>query len=182
MRDTFVNLVAFSFRWAKGELAHRLTVATAGMVPDAIADAARQVMRMMLPLDGSMPDALPSMFRRFGLPPYGEDVTTYFLRLSRLQNMLDTHSRAGSVDQLLEECAFIGIPNPVLEATDRGFYIGTTDGSYVVSENLVGDTWILGDDTYIGVSLPLPQQNRSVLAMIEYFKPAADLFEGVKEL
>jgi hypothetical protein len=176
--NTFSRLVAFSMRWARGELAHRMTSVVAGVIPDAIADGARQVMRAMLPLPGSMPDAVPSMLRRFGLPPYMPGVITYAAQLIRLQAALDTQAFAGSYAQMLAELVSIGIASPDIDTTGveaSGFFIATTD----FTPTIVG-SWTIGDDTSIGATATDVAKTRSVVQMLEYFKPAADRFEGFK--
>lgn len=178
MHDTFTRLCAFSYRWARGELSNGLTAAVAGFIPDAVADCARQVLRMLTPAPGSMPDAFPFMFRNAGLPPYMPGVVPYAQQLLRLQGWLDTQSRAGSVDQLLEECVRIGIVSPQIEATDRGFWITVPSGATVPCP-VIGDLWTIGDGVFLGQSLT-PAITHSVAQLADYFKPAADIFEGIK--
>lgn len=175
MKDTFSRLVAFSFRWARGERAHRLTSVLAGLVPDMIADGARQVMRGLLPLDLTMPDFLPSQLRRFGLPPYMPNVVGYFAQLARLQNVLDTQSRAGSTDQLTSELTIIGIPDGAIEPSDDGFWVTSSD---LIPAPDFG--WTIGDEICLGGGAGSVAQTRSVCQCLEYFKPAADKFEGFK--
>lgn len=178
MKDTFTRLVAYSFRWARGERAFKLTATIAGLIPDAIADASRQVMRALLPLDGTMPDMLPSQCKRFGLPPYMPGVIDYFAQLLRLQGVLEMHSNAGSTLQLYSELILIGIQDAGFEITDRGWWVTTTD---LVAAPVIGDTWVLADSVSIGDSAGSIAKTRSVIQMLAYFKPAADWFEGFKE-
>lgn len=178
MLDTFVRYAAVSLRWALGERAHRLTSVFAGLLPDLVADSFRQVMRWSLPLFDTPVDAIPYLMQHYGLPPYDE---TYARSMARLRSFLDTHVNAGAEAMLIAEAEAAGFPAGTISIEPLpgigAFAIVYTEADGV--PHTFGDGTKYGDGTLYYYQISKTEAH-NVRRLIEYFKPARDLFAGVK--
>lgn len=152
-----------------GVVARHLMSVLSGIMPDALADASRQIARWLFPLDDTPLDVLPYLLRHYGLPPYAE---SYEATLARLRDAWPTHENAGSVAQLLEQLELCGLVNPAIVELDPD----TLDGVFHVEADNIGADLVFGSfdfasDVNWGGQVD-PTIAANVRAALRYFCPA----------
>lgn len=172
--DNYTSYAAFALRWALGERAHRLTSVVAGLLPDMIADAVRQIARWRMPLEDTPIDAIPYMLRAYGLPEY---IETYWQSLLRLRNHIETHERAGAQEQLIEELERAGLANCsiVVYGGENAFWIDYPEAG---AEILYDGSHLYGAPEIVYGSGIDPIDAHNVIRLMRYFRPARERWAG----
>lgn len=173
-RNTFIRFAARTLRWAVGEYSHRLTSVVAGMVPDALADATRQIVRWTMPLYDTPVDVLPYLLRNYGMPSYLE---TYAQTMARLRIPVDVHQTAGSKAMLEAELTRAGFVGATIE-TDINSSFWIVYGNGITPEYGTGLTY--GTPGLVYGSQVTQAQAHNAIRLMQYFRPAREFWRGFK--
>lgn len=178
-----------STRWAarwnpwNGSRWERLWGLFAGVLPDAYREAVRVSARMMLPIDGVHPEAIPPMLRRFGLPAYlVESPLTapagYAAALARILDAWNTHAVAGSTAGMETELSRAGVAGATI-VNITGTAAEGADFAISVPTSTAGATYDGGavfDDGTTFDRQVTATESQGIAAVIRHFKPARSLF------
>lgn len=176
INHTFFALVSYSYRWALGERAHRLTQILGAYFPNAKAEATRQIARWLYPLNGTPVDALPHQLRLYGLPTYAEE--SYFRTLNRLRSAVLTHYASGSVDQLIAEAKAATASSGFAIDADSATNSFAITHAAVTAKRKYGDGPAYGRGAPWGHQVPAINWTRNIARTMTYFKPARERFRG----
>lgn len=166
------------YRWALGELAHRMTSTVAGLLPDSVAHALWSIRRWGVPADDTPVDAIPILLRRFGAPSY--DGETYVAALLRLRTLRAVQEIGGSVSQLIAEWLLVTDRTVTIREyeSDRSFEVVDTGGG-LDPVPTYGD-FVYGDGTTWG-GLYSGRPARRVRELLRYYRPARSRYRGIVE-
>lgn len=191
-RPTFLRRTAYYlYRIApfSGDFGRRFIGVVAGLVPDSIAEAARQAVSLPLPRKGATPaDAIPRLLYFFGLLGYPGE--TYSQTIDRLLDAWPTHARTGTPGGIELELSRAGFTGTLVEypdtldidpdAYESDFWVTFTDPA-VSNTGLVYDDYpdgpTYGEFIY-GISGITTQEATTTRQIVEYWQDAGTRYRG----
>jgi hypothetical protein len=182
---TWIRWAAAKLPW-DDELFSAAWMIVVGLVPDSLTEIGRQLARMQLPVEGTHPETIAYLLRRFGLPSYqAEQPYTasagYLAVLARLRDAWATHAIAGSLAQLNAELVRAGFDADaefVPEGDAGDFYLAApSSGAPFVYD--AGADYDEGNTYDRDVT---PAQSQGLAQLIRYFAPARSRFVRIQEL
>lgn len=179
---TYLRLFLLRLRPIPGERFKRLGGAFA-LVFDALADGARQGVRMWLHAEDTMPDALKWCLKSAGLPTYHSDWSspaTYVATMARLAAKWTSHARAGTPGGLEAELVSAGFTGAVVvvPVVAESSFAVTLPG---VTADVTWGAFTWGATAW-EVSGITPAEADRLVGIVQFWQAARSRFLGIHEV